>query len=114
VGRVVAIVTRPSLSIEVVVHFIVHANSRALVRLRGPSLSRLIRDAEQSSAEQLASVTLITSSTVVQPAEQEGTLIIIVPLPAQQQHWLLATLLLHSCMLEQAVVVGRGITSHES
>ena len=102
-GRVVAIVTRPSLSIELVVHFIAHANSRALLRLRGPSLSRLIGDTEQ-----LASVTLITSSTIVQPAQQQQTLIIIVPLPAQQQHCLPATLLLHSRMLEQAVAVGRG------
>jgi hypothetical protein len=66
VGRVVAIVTRSSLSIELVVHFIAHANSRALLRLRGPSLSRLIGDTEQ-----LASVTLITSSTIVQPAQQQ-------------------------------------------
>jgi hypothetical protein len=49
VGRIVAIVTRPSLSIVVVVHFIAHANSRALLRLRAPFISRLIRDAEQSS-----------------------------------------------------------------
>jgi hypothetical protein len=87
VGRVVTIVTRPFLSIEVVVHFIAHANSQALLRLRVPSLSSLIGTqsrAEQHRAEQLASVPLITSSTIVQPAQQQHTLIIIVPLPAQQ------------------------------
>jgi hypothetical protein len=50
----VAIVTRSSLSIEVVVHFIAHANSQALLRRRGPSLSLFDRGhrAEQSNAEQ--------------------------------------------------------------
>jgi hypothetical protein len=78
-----------------------------MLHLRGPSLSRLIGNAEQSNTEQLASVTLITSSTIVQPTQQQQTLIIIVPLPAQQQHCLPATLLLHSRILEQAVAVGR-------
>jgi hypothetical protein len=68
VGSLVTIVTRLSLSIEVVVHFIAHANSEALLRLCGPSLSRLIRNAEQSRA---TSVTLITSSTIVQPAQKQ-------------------------------------------
>jgi hypothetical protein len=113
VGRLVAIVIRSFLSIEVVVHFIAHANSRVLLRLRGPSLSRLIGDAAQGRAEQhiaehLASIPLITSSTIVQPAQQQQTLIIIVPLLALQQRCLPATLLLHSRMLEQVVAVGRG------
>jgi hypothetical protein len=85
---------------------------RCCVGVGHPSLY-LIGDTEQSRAtqsraEQLASVTLITSSTIVQPAQQQQTLIIIVPLPAQQQHCLPAMLLLHSHMLEQVVAVGRG------
>jgi hypothetical protein len=113
VGWLVAIVIRLFLSIEVVVQFIAHANSRALLRLRGPSLSRLIGDATQGRAEQrkaelLASIPLITSSTIVQPVQQQQTLIIIVPLPALQHHCMPATLLLHSRMLEQVVAVGRG------